>query len=133
MPAMRMKVEIAVAYRVLMAMGARYPGVDASAGPIDLRDLLIPFRQGGHPARQRCPDGATGTVGPRSLPGRFVRSAAWSTDGLLTPSGTTARSQPHHSPSRWTSHAGLAVSTVLAEQEEHHHERLQPRRSPDRP
>jgi hypothetical protein len=31
------------------------PGVDASAGPIDLNDLLIPFRQGGYPASSDVP------------------------------------------------------------------------------
>jgi hypothetical protein len=30
-------------------------GVDASAGPIDLRDLLIPFRQDGYPAGSDVP------------------------------------------------------------------------------
>jgi hypothetical protein len=29
--------------------------VDASAGPIDLRDLLIPFRQGGYPVGSDVP------------------------------------------------------------------------------
>lgn len=79
MAATRMKVDVAVACRVLMAMGATLlillvtsgcgvgqtaqtsqevpviAGVDASAGPIDLRDLLIPFRQGGYPAGSDVP------------------------------------------------------------------------------
>jgi hypothetical protein len=75
----RMKPDVAVAHRVLLAAGAALllllvasgcgagqaaqtshdvpaiPGVDASAGPIDLRDLLIPFRQGGYPAGSDVP------------------------------------------------------------------------------
>jgi len=31
------------------------PGVDADAGPIGLRDLLIPFREGGYPAGSDAP------------------------------------------------------------------------------
>jgi hypothetical protein len=73
------KDDVAVPYRVLSALGAALlvllvtsacgagqnaqtsqdvptiPGVDASAGPIDLRDLLIPFRQGGYPAGSDVP------------------------------------------------------------------------------
>jgi hypothetical protein len=79
MAATRMKGDVRVPYRVLMAMAAAglvmlvtsacgagqaaqtskevpvIPGVDASAGPIDLRDLLIPFRQGGYPAGSDVP------------------------------------------------------------------------------
>lgn len=31
------------------------PGADADAGPIDLRDLLVPFREGGYPAGSDVP------------------------------------------------------------------------------
>jgi len=31
------------------------PGVDAQAGPIALRDLLVPFREGGYPAGSEVP------------------------------------------------------------------------------
>jgi hypothetical protein len=79
MAATKTKVDLAVTYRVLMTMGATLlillvtsacgdgqtaqtsqdvpviSGVDASAGPIDLRDLLIPFRQGGYPAGSDVP------------------------------------------------------------------------------
>jgi len=34
---------------------AAIPGADAQAGPIALRDLLIPFRQGGYPAGSDVP------------------------------------------------------------------------------
>jgi hypothetical protein len=74
-----MKVDAVTAYRILPAIGAAMlillvtsgcgagqaaqtsqdvpaiPGIDASAGPIDLRDLLIPFRQGGYPAGSDVP------------------------------------------------------------------------------
>jgi hypothetical protein len=79
MAATRMKVHVAVAHRAVTAMGTALlalvvtsgcgagqaaqtsqdvpviAGVDASAGPIDLRDLLFPFRQGGYPAGSDVP------------------------------------------------------------------------------
>jgi hypothetical protein len=79
MAVIRMKADVAVACRVLPAIGAALlvllvtsgcgagqaaqtsqdvpviSGVDASAGPIDLRDLLIPFRPGGYPAGSDVP------------------------------------------------------------------------------
>jgi hypothetical protein len=79
MAATRIKIDVTVACRVLLAMAATslvlfvtsgcgagqvaqtsqdvpaIPGVDASAGPIDLLDLLIPFRQDGYPAGSDVP------------------------------------------------------------------------------
>jgi hypothetical protein len=79
MAATRIKFDVTVACRVLLAMAATslvlfvtsgcgagqaaqtsqdvpvISGVDASAGPIVLRDLLIPFRQDGYPAGSDVP------------------------------------------------------------------------------